>query len=495
MSSTQYHPRLEWEFLHSEQNIKNPELPEGVDLPGTPRLLKIKRGDQYSLKATIVGPHNKSYTDEGGTPPGGFVRPFEIKGTDRDEAYHLTGCFIGGTHCESSSSEILTPVHKFQADLHIQKVRRIRDNPGSHPSWLTEWYLNGVHSAHIFTRSTERLRTSEYIREREVYESPEQRFVEGNYRSDSSDYAYIRCPDFEFIVHEVPEGLGPAWSKSVGIEYREEFGRTPDPLEREAVSEIVGFVMGKHLLNVGYSAFDESGIPLELCAAQPWGDNVISLCQAPAFPPIQFPVYTNEFETVLQNLVPRYLEAREDLNLDEALMRYRIGSALPVGADIPIIASGMEILANAWFKSERSKSKGTYLPKKEFSALVEEEFASIAGKLRENPYKDRLLGKILSANNRGSGEKMESFFEDLGLNIGALEKEAIKARNKMIHSRVATSGQEQLEDLIRLSFAYRTLFHRVTLKILGYAGKYIDYATEGLPERTVGEAVGWESYA
>ena len=90
---------------------------------------------------------------------------------------------------------------------------------------------------------------------------------------------------------------------------------------------------------------------------------------------------------------------------------------------------------------------------------------------------------------------MKDFFEELGLNIDAAEKKAIKARNKMIHSRVTASGQEQIKDLVRLSFAYRTLFHRVMLKLLGYSGKYIDYATEGLPERTVEEAVGRESCA
>ena len=488
MPLTQYLPHQEWEFLHQEYHIKNPPIPKS--LPGIPRLLELKRNDQYLLEATISGPLGKRDIVEEQTSPGGFVRPFEIKGTDQDETYELTGCIIRNSPREITTSEISTVVGRFQADLYVHKVRQIRVQPQSSPSWLTEWYLNGVHSARFLRRSTTRLRTSEYIRGREVYKEQEHRFEAGDLRSDSADYAYIRCPDFGFIIHEVPEGLGPVWSKNVGIEYREEFGRIPDPSEREAISEIVGFVMGKHLLNVGYSAFDESGNPLERCAVQPLGDNVVSLCQAPAFPPIQFPLHTDLFETVLQGLVPKFLEAREDLNLDEALMRYWTGSALPVGTDIPIIANGMEILANAWFKSERSKSKGTYLPEKEFSTLVEEEFANIADKLGENSYKDLLLRKMRGANNRGSGERMELFFKELGLNIGTLEGGAIKARNRMIHSRVTATGQEQREDLIRLSFAYRTLFHRVVLKILGYSGNYLDYATEGLPERAVEEAVG-----
>ena len=487
MSSTQYLPHLEWEFLRQERSITSAELSEGVYLPGTPQQLEIQRGDQYSLKAAISGIYDKNHPAEE-TSSGRFIPSFEIKGTGRDGIYKLSGCFINSIRREPLSSL------KFQVDLDVQKIQWIKDNPGSHPLWLTEWYLNGVHNARFLRRSTTRQRTSEYHRERDVYNKRVEIFRGDSGHCLAFDYAYIQCPDFEFIVHKVPEGLGPAWSRSIGIEYREEFSRIPDPYERKAVGEIVGFIMGKHLLNVGYSAFDESGNPLELCAVQPWGDNVVSLCQDPAFPPIQFPHRTNLFETTLQGLVPKYLEAREDLNLDEVLMRYWIGSTLPVGTDIPIIANGMEILANAWFKSERSRSKGTYLPEEEFSALVEEEFANIADKLGDNSYKDRLLRKMRGANNRGSGERMELFFQELGLNIDTLEKKAIKARNKMIHGKITPTGQEQLEDLIRFSFAYRTLFHRVVLKILGYSGNYLDYATEGLPERAVEEAAGGESY-
>jgi len=486
MSSTQYPPHLEWEFLHSEQSIKNPELPEGVDLPGTPRLLKVTRDDQYSLKATITGTIDKDRYSTEGTHSGRFIRPFEIKGAGWDGTYELSGCFINKTQCEFANSP------KFQANLDIWKILWTKENPGSHPSWLTEWYLNGYHSREIFNRHTIRLHTSEYTREREVYREPEQRFEAGRLHSNSWDYAYIQCPDFGFIVHEVPEGLGPAWSESIGIEYREEFGRIPDPLEREAVSEIVGFIMGKRLFNVGYSVYDEFGIPLELFAIKSWGDSITSLCKAAAFPPILFRVGTNKFETLLQDLVPKYLEMREPLDLDGALLRYWIGGKSPLSTDVPIIASGIEILAKAWFKSEGSKERRTYLPKKKFSALIEEELASIADKLGDNPNKERILRKIQSANNRGSGETVEDFFKKLGLNIGAAEKKAMRARNKMIHSRVTASGQEQIKDLVRLSFAYRTLFHRVMLKLLGYSGKYLDYTAEGLPlpEKEVEEAAG-----
>lgn len=143
----------------------------------------------------------------------------------------------------------------------------------------------------IFNRHTIRLHTSEYTREREVYREPEQHFEAGRLHSNSWDYAYIQCPEFGFIVHKVPGGLGPAWSESIGIEYREEFGRIPDPLEREAVSEIVGFIMGKRLFNVGYSVYYEPETPLELFAIKSWGDSITSFCKAVAFPPILFRVW------------------------------------------------------------------------------------------------------------------------------------------------------------------------------------------------------------
>jgi len=40
--------------------------------------------------------------------------------------------------------------------------------------------------------------------------------------------------------------------------------------------------------------------------------------------------------------------------------------------------------------------------------------------------------------------------------VTTLERKAIKARNKMIHSRVTASGQEQIKDY--------TLFHRLMLR-------------------------------
>ena len=141
------------------------------------------------------------------------------------------------------------------------------------------------------------------------------------------------------------------------------------------------------------------------------------------------------------------------------------------------------------FKSEGS-GRENHLPAKSFCA--DRGTWCIADKLGDNPNKDRILRKIQSANNRGSGETVEDFFKKLGLNIGAAEKKAMRARNKMIHSRVTASGQEQIKDLVRLSFAYRTLFHRVMLKLLGYSGKYLDYTAEGLPlpEKEVEEAAG-----
>jgi hypothetical protein len=50
-------------------------------------------------------------------------------------------------------------------------------------------------------------------------------------------------------------------------------------------------------------------------------------------------------------------------------------------------------------------------------------------------------------------------------------------------------GDDQLQ-LLRHTDAYRTLFERVFLKVLGYTGKYVDRTTPGYPARPIDEPCG-----
>jgi len=244
-------------------------------------------------------------------------------------------------------------------------------------------------------------------------------------------------------------------------------------------------------LNVGYTSYDKKGIPIEKVSVNPWGDNIRHLSQSPNIPPIQIATEEKKgsIETILPPLIKKYFELRESLKLNEVLWRYWIGSELPLGSNIPIMANGIEILIKHWFESRKSKSKGVYISKDEFERMTKGEFEKIGAKLGEMSYKEKILNKLKDCYTMSLTDRLKSFFEEIELPIGKTEQEAIRCRHKMIHSSVLI-GDTEKETIVRLSFAYRSLVHRTVLKILGYTGTYIDYSMIGFPEKPIDSIVG-----
>jgi hypothetical protein len=195
----------------------------------------------------------------------------------------------------------------------------------------------------------------------------------------------------------------------------------------------------------------------------------------------------------LTELVPRYLELNGAFDFDNVLWGYWLFEETPLGANIPVLATSVEMLKRAWYKSTRSKSRGVYMPKKEFDELLGEELRAIEEKLRGVEYGDRISRRIRNSFNLGANESMEFFLEELGLPIGPVERSAIKARNPMAHGSEDLLDESRHQDTINDTLSYRTLFNRIVLKLLGYDGSYIDYSAEEWPERPLDEPLAGRS--
>ncbi|MHA1882235.1 MAG: hypothetical protein ACTSUO_04240 [Candidatus Thorarchaeota archaeon] len=352
---------------------------------------------------------------------------------------------------------------------------------------MTEWYLNGTDNSFILKRpSWMRYENRLTIERKDV----EKRVFETSSKGGSSDHALIKCAGFTFILSMVQKPLGPSWSRNIGIEYRSDLGRIPTRTERISISEILSFIFGTQLLNVGHTCCDQSNVLIERVGRNPWGGDAKYRCAKPEVPPMNITTYEGgaKFESIAEEIIPEYLKLREKLKLDQVLWRYWMGSKMPIGTDIPIYHNGIEILANNWFKINKSRTKGVYMKKRKFYKLLHEEFASIDMILDNHCYKDEILNKIKNSYRMGVRERLDQFLDELDIKIGNLESEALVNRNSMIHDYVETSGNE--ERINKLSYAYRTMFHRILLKILGYSGRYVDYTVEGCPEKDISEVVG-----
>jgi hypothetical protein len=187
---------------------------------------------------------------------------------------------------------------------------------------------------------------------------------------------------------------------------------------------------------------------------------------------------------------------RSKLFLDKSIQSYWLFKELPIGRNIPTLSAGIETLADAWFSANNLKKEGKYLSGKEFKKLLKEELDLIRKKLENIVNGNKVLENIEKSYQFyfGPGKVLNSFLDKINLPINKLEEEAIRTgRNKMAHSTVDFSNEEESRKMYILSKVYETLFNRIMLKILGYEGMYIDYSSFGLPERHINEPTGGSS--
>lgn len=481
---------VEWDLLQDSIILRKFErstkLPDGVET------IELFRDDSYKLKAVIKGSVTKQPVttrnsgDEG--VPGSRVIPFSVEGytLTNSSKYELNHCYIGNVR-ELIDTYSRTLYGHFEIDLMVHEV--LMTTPIElEVAWLTEFFINGpTDERFMFPRITKRVYSNHFTRERVTVDGDPTEFLGTKSMSSSSDFAYIETDDVSFIVTKVPKEFGPSWSKNIAIEYRKEWG-IPNQEVRKSISEVVSFLFGRQLLNVGYSEFGSRGEYIRKSAWSPWGDNVVAVCQKASLPPINFSYSDwDNFENTLKQIVPRYIMLSNELKLSDVLWRYWIFLNHPLGTNLPILQSGIEMLSKSWVRSNNSRRKGVYLPKKEFDALLSDEISSVAEKLAGIEFGDRILRKISGAFQMTQNEMLYSFFDEIDLQIGDVENQALRGRNKMSHGH---SSKEDNDYNVYLTFAYRTFFNRIILKILGYDGMYIDYSTEGWPERHIDEPLG-----
>lgn len=301
-----------------------------------------------------------------------------------------------------------------------------------------------------------------------------------------ADFAIIQLEKVAFVIQAVPEGFGPPWSRNVGVEYRKEWGGIPGDLEREMIKEIVSLVIGRPLLKVGCTEYDEQGRAVKQVSTNPGlpsGYNIISLCQTGDSSPIDF--QSTALEEALTQLIPSYLKLRDALRLNEALYRYWFAKIHPIGLDLPVFAAAVEGLATAWHKSSKAKVATKYMSEGDFSSTFKEEIAAFEQKLQTVAYGERILNRVKTAHRMGSSEQVQHFFSDISLNIGKVEKIAMRSRNAMAHGSSSDYTDDKFDEVVRIKWAYQTLFERVLLKILGFTGNYIDRSSTGWRERGI----------
>ncbi|HEY5327391.1 MAG TPA: hypothetical protein VIJ27_10365 [Mucilaginibacter sp.] len=491
---------LEWEFFDWPLDFTHIRCQKGIyQLPSDSKV-SLFRGEDYKLMGNVTGilTNKDAITYKGGvTDPaaGEFMEMECIEGSKTGwETIALKGALLGA-HKLKGPLSMSDPRFSFDAKV-ITFELDYTDN-GYTPEEtekLLEFYICGQ-TNFFWPRSTKRKEVTRTAKIRigldEDINDPIDIAREGG--GSGSDFFLIETPSHYIIVQEVAQHYLPEWSKGILFEYRRKDRTIPGVDERKSISEIVGFILGTHLLKVGESHLDKSDLLVKKTAYSPWGDNVMSKCSASARPPVSFNHYEDwgKIEIILNQLVPAYLEKRDAYNLKDVLWKYWIARELAIGTNLPILSSGLETLAEAYIAANKLTRTYSKNEKDQYHKLISDDLKSVKDKLDAFDFKKRVIDKLENPFSIGVGEKIKLFFTHLKFNFNskAIENQAMQARNAMTHGPLDSEDKE-VKKYIKLTHAYESVFHRVLLRVLDYEGDYIDYSAAGHPSLQMEENLG-----
>lgn len=373
------------------------------------------------------------------------------------------------------------------------------------PMILVEWCLNAPRS-----KSGHRLRGTKYNGALKLETQSEDHVRSYTSNANATVRDHFKFSYHEFLVKvrfiEIPE-FAP-FSEKLAVEYYSSKGTLPTAEQRTTSLELLSFLFGRQLLTVGHTIFestpDESSSDrvTSFHGQNPWGDDIASMSRDQSSPPIEFdPVVVvdeaGQFDTqwpspsieeFINTYLPVYEKQRSKLALADLLWGLWTAQPLSSIQRLPIYSSSLECAAKAFLNTQECKLQHLADDHAKTLRKAIRRITSECLKRLGLPKKDiRVIEKKLTNFNYfGVSDRIKLFFELIRLKPTETESNAIKMRHGSAHgdnSVLSTPDHEKQQNESSAEDAYRTLLHRVFLRILGYHGSYIDYGALGFPEQ------------
>lgn len=465
-------------------------LTKHYDIPHN-SILKIWRDDDYRLKGTIEGvvedKDSLEYKENGKIKKAGFIQGETLQASCENNKY-----LIGGFGLESISYNAFKENQKiklsFSCNIYLQKITLLNcDKIDQHI--ICDWHLCSMPDV-FMGRNTTRYDSHPNYKFRNEIDEPihdkdEHRL---NKYSFSWDFAVLNHDDYTIIIQSVPCEYVPKKLDGVAIEYRAKKNKFPSVDFRKMVREYLSFIIGSHIEQIGSTVFNKDYVLQECESGNPWSlkinkqENINPI-------PLRNGSSRDIFENQLNKLFKNFIELYDRTSLSDCLWKLWTGSSLSIGSNLPIIASGFEMLVNSYLENKKLIKKYSKTENRKYRNLVSNELESLKDKLSNYDFGMFVINKIENPYNYGVGEKFNVFFDNLGFNFdnNSIEREALKARNLMTHSGIDAVTYESQIKIKKLSDAYITLMNRSILKLLKYDWYYIDYSKEGVRYKLMNE--------
>lgn len=453
------------------------DIPDGSELT-------IWRDRDYRLVGEITGVSADKdfleYKEDEKIKEVGFISGETLKGKSDNEEYLVEG--FGIEYKEIPGDYFDEKLRfRFSCKVYLEKIQTTQV-PNTKPKIITDWYLCSLPRL-LFGHRTSRYESYSKYKIRNGIDDPIEN--DDEYRkerySSSWDFIIVTHGDQEIILQKTPENYLPAETGGISIEYRVNDSSRVTSDFRKMFGEYISFIFGTHLQKIGASEFDKENKILSYESQNPWkrnfkkGRNINPV-------PLKNGSDRDILELQVNRLLPNFIKLYEKISLSDCLWSLWIGSELPVGSNLPIIASGFEVLINSYLETNNLIKKYTKTEKRDYQNVIRKELESLQEKLSSYDFAPFVLNKIKNPYNLGIGEKFKVFFNSIALDFdkNSIENKALKARNLMTHGTLSFETEEKIRETAKISDAYITLVNRVILKLLDYNWYYIDYSKEGI---------------
>jgi len=436
MSKDQCIPHLEWETIDSPLIVNNIEFDKLKYNISDDTVLKVWRNDEFGLEARLEGFTNDPSTfkkdqllDDGNIIIGDTITGISTHGS----RIILSKCIITTWTTKSFYAE--EKGYVFEAIVHLDSCDIIYNIPNPEVGSVhhLDWFICSRKADLDFRKVTLRKRNSSKpkIRLGIDEEDPAADPLSGS--SSSCDYFQMEIRGARCIIAKVPSHYLPLNLKGICFEIRDQANNIITEHDKKDLRNLLEFLLGTELVPIGYSELN-NGELIRAFLDTPYGGSIKTTCRN-AMPVLTFnrQYEWGNIEWLTRTLFPKYQELKNPLQIDQVLSRFFIAMQTPLGANLPILANAIEILAGRYLKMT-DKLNIEYLPDDEFSLLIEDEIESLRSKMQHIEGYEVMLNKIKSVYKRNPAEKILSFFNYAGIQVGRTEKKAIALRNKMTHS-------------------------------------------------------------
>jgi len=351
--------------------------------------------------------------------------------------------------------------------------------------FIIYWFLNGQDSAQFgYTRvRTIELRSEATI---EISDLTREKVRIHETKSSTINSIQLSLNSKKFLFGFVDE---KETGKYRGSYLRFDKNFFPTQAELEAIQFALSFILGRALIPIGSTKYNYSLLPVERVYKSTHRSDIEQVIRSVSIPPIRTDMLTvtkskDNFEEKMNYLLNKYYEYEVTFQLNQIIWYMSYGRILPTDMQLQPLSTALDLFQKAWFRSDKSDSKGKYLMDNDYEETISKYIPSIKNDLRERETAAPILNKIKKCNEMSLNEKYETLFKEIKLKTGEVERISIRERNLAIHGSLKPKDYDKL--YIR-TLAFQTLLHRLILKLLEYNGKYNDYSTSGFPERDINE--------